>query len=472
MLRYAIIFFVLFSVLSSKSAQATGQNPNVNGTYTGSISGVDGSCANPADDGPFSGALTLTIQADGDGNITGGNGIFVDNLDGEVETFTIDIGGFIGPTTFDFNFTLDTGGTGNLQFETSNDGNTITVNTGSATDDCITSITNGTLTRAGGGTTVVSEFTPGSSVTDALLFNIQIQNSITGISNRVTGAVNALRSFFTPRFSDNQFNMEGAMGLNAGDGIEVPYGIWGNYSYTNFENDFSSTAFDGSTHSFLGGMDFNIWKNTVMGVALGYDSTGLDTSFNGGNQDAKSYTIAPYFGWVMSDILSMDVNLGYSYVDYDQVRTAGGTSISSTPSADRFFGSLNLNAISFIDRWIIGGRVGLLYARSTIDEYTESNGATVLESSVRVGTISIAGDVAYSFNEWEPFVNLSYQYDYSLQRVVATPQPANDINDLLFTAGVRYFEKSGISGNLEYSKRFLRDNFDEDRISITLRMDY
>ena len=88
--------------------------------------------------------------------------------------------------------------------------------------------------------------------------------------------------------------------------------------------------------------------------------------------------------------------------------------------------------------------------------------------------ISIAGDLAYSFNEWEPFVNLAYNYDFQLQQVVSVtpPSPTNDASDLLFSAGVRYFEKSGISGNLEYSKRFLRDDYDEDRISLTVRVDY
>ncbi len=472
MLRYAITFFLFLIIFASKHALASPNFPDINGTFIGSVSGTDVDVSPPGCEppGPFSGSLTLTFIANPAGVITGGNGTFVNSTTGEVDTINITGGGFLTQNTFDFLFTAD-GDAGQLEFSVS--GDTLTVVNGSVSDlTCNSLIQSGTLTRGGGGTTFVNELTPSSSVTDALLFNLQIQNAITGISNRVTGAVNALRSFFTPRFSDNQFNMQGAMGLNAGDGTDMPIGVWGNYSYTNFENDFSSTAFDGSTHSFLGGIDYNPFQNSVLGVALGYDSTGLDTSFNGGSQDAKSYTIAPYFGWIMSDVLSLDVNLGYSYVDYDQFRTVGGTSISSTPSADRFFGSFNLNAIKFIDRWIIGGRAGLLYARSTIDQYLESNGGTISETSVRVGTMSIAGDVAYSFNEWEPFVNLSYQYDYSLQRVVATPQPANDNNDLLFTAGVRYFEKSGISGNFEYSKRFLRENFDEDRISITLRMDY
>lgn len=468
-LRFNVVLFFILAILLPKFAFAT--YPDISGTYSGSISGIDTSCVNPADDGPFSGSLSLSIIADTMGNISGGSGVFVNSATGEVDNLTITGGGFLDADTFDLNFTISGGGTGNLQFDLS--GSTITVATGSVSDDCISVINSGSLTNTNGRTLVSSE-TPSSNVTEAILFNTQIQNSVTGISKRVTGALSALRNFITPRFSDNQFKMEGAMGLNAGDGIEVPYGVWGNYSYTNYENDLSSTAFDGSTHGFLGGIDFQVWDRTVIGVAFGYDKGDVDTAFNNGNQDTDTVTIAPYFGAILSDILSVDFNIGYSYVDYDQYRTTGGTRVSSTPSADRWFSAFNLNAITFIDHWVLGGRVGMLYASSVIDSYTESNNIIVAESRTKVGTISIAGDVAYSFNEWEPFLNMAYQYDYQLQEIVATtgPQPSNDNNDILLTTGVRYFEKSGLSGNLEYSKRLLRDDYDEDRISLTIRIDY
>ncbi|MCZ6525382.1 MAG: hypothetical protein O6928_02300 [Gammaproteobacteria bacterium] len=52
------------------------------------------------------------------------------------------------------------------------------------------------------------------------------------------------------------------------------------------------------------------------------------------------------------------------------------------------------------------------------------------------------------------------------------PQPSNDRDDVLMRVGVRYFDNNGISGNLEYSKRLDRDDFDEDRISLTVRVDF
>ncbi len=84
------------------------------------------------------------------------------------------------------------------------------------------------------------------------------------------------------------------------------------------------------------------------------------------------------------------------------------------------------------------------------------------------------GDVAYSYKNFEPFLNLSYQYDFELTKLTVTTgsQPSNDSGDVLMRVGVRYFDNNGISGNLEYSKRFDRDDFDEDRISFTLRADF
>jgi hypothetical protein len=56
--------------------------------------------------------------------------------------------------------------------------------------------------------------------------------------------------------------------------------------------------------------------------------------------------------------------------------------------------------------------------------------------------------------------------------VTTDPLPSNDRDDILMRVGVRYFDKNGISGILEYSKRFDRDDFDEDRNSLTLRTDF
>ncbi|MEM7027016.1 MAG: autotransporter domain-containing protein [Pseudomonadota bacterium] len=475
--RFSILIIIsITSLVLPKLAHAS--YPDVTGSYTGTLFGIDvdsspASC--PENGMSFNGALSITLASDTNGNITGGNGTFINNTTGETDNFTVDGGSFFTQTDFSISVTLADGSIGGLIFSLAS--GTLNVVSGTINDiniECDSVITGGTLNLVSGGTTFITAATPSSSVTDALLFNLQISGTVAGISNRIAAALASIGAILTPRFGDSQFHLNGMTGLNAGDGNSIPYGVWGNYSYTDFENDLSSTAIDGSSHGFLGGIDFQIWSNTVLGVAFGYDNSDIDTSFNQGNQSTDTITIAPYFGAILSDTLSLDFNIGYSNVSYDQFRTAGTTRVTSSPNSDRWFGSFNLNTIHFIDNWILGGRAGMLYALSEINDYTESNGTAVAESRTKVTTISLAGDIAYSFQEWEPFINLSYQYDVQLQEIVAStgPQPSNDNDDILITTGLRYFESSGISGNLEYSKRLLRDDYDEDRISLTFRVDY
>ena len=57
--------------------------------------------------------------------------------------------------------------------------------------------------------------------------------------------------------------------------------------------------------------------------------------------------------------------------------------------------------------------------------------------------------------------------------VVTGPQPSNDSDDFLLGLGVRYFgTHNGLSGNLEWTKRLGRTNFDEDVFSFSLRADF
>ncbi|MBL1141224.1 MAG: autotransporter outer membrane beta-barrel domain-containing protein [Proteobacteria bacterium] len=462
-MRKPVFYILLLSLLSGK-AFAT----DISGTYSGTINITRSSCVNPADDGNDIATLTLTLSGQSNGNFIG-NGTGVDSMG----TAAFDIkNGTTSGSSFNFNFDVsDIGGPPDGSGTASGTFSTSYLNiSGGGSDDCIFTFS-GMLNKT---TATLTEATASSSVTDAVLFNTQIQSTINDISGRIGAALNSLRASFTPRFGDNQFKLEGMTGLNAGDESTIPYGIWGNYSYTDYENDLSTTAFDGTSHSFMGGIDFGVLDNAVIGLALGFENSDIDTTFNNGNQNTDSFTIAPYFGAILDDVLSVDFNLGYSRVEYDQFRTFGTTRITSSPQADRWFSALNLNAIKFIDRWVISGRVGTLFASSVVDSFTESNGVVVAENRTKVGTMSIAGEVAHGFNNYEPFLNLAYNYDFALEDISTAnnPQPENDKDDLLLTTGVRFFEKSGITGNLEYSKRLLRDDFDEDRLSLTVRIDY
>ena len=219
------------------------------------------------------------------------------------------------------------------------------------------------------------------------------------------------------------------------------------------------------------------WESALFGVALGYEYSDIDTRFNQGEQQNDGLTVAPYFGFVLSEILSVDGSLGYSRVEIDQFRTEPGTGqrISSSPTSDRWFVTFNMNAFKAYRRWLFGGQLGFLYTRNTQNSFTESNGNFRPEVTNKLGQLHVSGDIAYSLGQFEPFARATYEYDYSLTRISVVgggPQPANDHNGMVIGLGVRYFSDGGLSGNIEWNRRIGRENLDEDTFMMTIRGEF
>lgn len=325
-----------------------------------------------------------------------------------------------------------------------------------------------------GAQTIDPVFAPGTAIKDAGT----IQSEVISVSDPVH---NHLRKTLHgdargKSLNKNGFLYEEERGLNAGDWQMENLGVWLGYNYTQSENDFFRTAFESDRHTVVGGVDLTPNDWLVAGLALAYENSDTDTVFNSGNLESDGFTVAPYAGILLSDTWSLDASAGFSFIENDQFRTdpVTGARISSAPDTDRFYFSANLSGISYLDNWIIGGRIGTLFARSKTGDFIESDGTPVGERVTKLGQLRIGGDAAYSYGRWEPFVSALYEYDFQLDKIVLTTgaQPENDDDDVLFAAGIRYFNNAGLSGNFEYSKRLLREDFDEDSLTLTVRYDY
>jgi hypothetical protein len=264
---------------------------------------------------------------------------------------------------------------------------------------------------------------------------------------------------------------EEQIGLNAGDSI-VLLGVWGGYSYTELDNDFSRTRYDGQRDMFLGGIDYSPSENVIVGIALGYENSNIDTKFNNGDADSDGWTIAPYLGLVLNDVWNLDVNFGWSDIDTDQDRAFG--LITSDVDTERSFASVSLTGYTELDNWALVGRFGALYAESEDDDYTESDGTFVDSRTNRVTQVFIGGEATYPMGDFEPFVGATYSNDvnYDKLELTAGKQPDNDDDDLLINAGFRYYQNESLSIMLDYGKRFGRSDYDEDTISFNLRWDF
>lgn len=466
----ALIAICLVLVTYTPAAYAT--PPEISGTYTGQISGTE-DCPPlglGGTDGPFSATLNFTINQSG-GDFTG-SGTFSGEDSGTIQI----VNGMVDDAG-------NVSGLLDIQSDVPQQGSfmgTFSNNTLSLTFDffdlgppnCVF-IASGTFTRSGSGLVINPEITPSNVLTTPLLLNTQVKAITSDLGNRIGDVLKGFGS--GPRKTASGFMFQES-GLNAGDGM-MNYGIWGSYSYSDFDNDFISTAFDGHRHNVLAGIDISPWDNTVLGIAFGYETSDIDTRFNRGNQESDGFTIAPYIGYLLTDNWSVDAAVGYSSVDFDQYRTdpATGARITSSPDADRWFGTLNVNGFTSWNNWLFGGRIGLLHARNIQESFVESNGAVTNKFTSELGQWNVGGDVAYSFEQFEPFARLVYERDFSMTEITVVgggPQPSNDRDNFVFGAGIRYFSARGITGNLEWNKRFDRDDFNEDTFSLTVRMDF
>ena len=450
--------------------------PDINGGYSGTLAGTE-TCTPPNPDPAFTTDLTFTITQNGT-SFTG-SGSFVD--DGaetgsfEFVSATVDDNGNVSGSLNVFP-DGDVNQTGTFSGSFSNNQLSLSINVTEDSPGTCSSTGSGTFTRSTSGDIVVidPEITPSNILTTPFLLNTQVKAMTSDMSYRISDVLRG--SPIGIRQTANGLMWEGqSTGLNAGDAF-MNIGIWGSYSYSDFDNDFVSTAFDGHRHNILTGIDFQPRENMLLGVAVGYDNSDIDTGFNRGNQDIDGITVAPYFGYLFDENWSIDVSAGYSRVESDQYRTDPNTNnrVNSSPTADRWFAMLNLNGYTQWQNWLFRGHVGTLLARNYQHDFRESDGTRIDSLTTKLGQVNAGGEASYIFGEFEPFARFAYEYDYSMSEIVVLSggQPSNDNDNFLVGAGLRYFSQNGLSGNLEWNRRVDREDYNEDTFMATLRKDF
>jgi hypothetical protein len=320
----------------------------------------------------------------------------------------------------------------------------------------------------------------GTNVAEPVLTETQVDATASTIGNHVQNAIRGVQGRRELATND-MLNMSG---INAGDGI-INVGAWASGGYTDYEDDFVSTALDGDTTIGLIGIDIAPTEYLLLGVAVGYENSDVVTTFNFGAIESDGYTVAPYFGLIFNDHFSIDGSFGYSEIDSDQTRVGvslvpGGVVFSSSPSSERYFATVNLNAITTVGNWFLGGRGGFFYAKNDQDAFIESSSSPLVADINNAGfeteikQWNIGGEIGYGIGNFEPFARGSYErlFDSTEIIVLSGPQPSNDEDSYLVGGGVRYFGTDGLSASLEWDRRLGRDNFDEDRFSLVIRGDF
>ncbi len=440
---------------------------DINGDWVGSGSGVQFFCINPNDNVSISSNVDATFNeqtnqqfqirlAGGNilGDLSGGGALINDSINTALS------GTRNNNEPIEYNFS-----------GTFIDDNTLQYGGSGLSNSCSYSF-GGILNRvdiAGAG--IVPEHSGGSDVIeDAVSLARIVVHSSSVINDRLQHLL--IKSKLV-KLSSTGFNLNPA--ISAGDGFDNEMGVWVSYDRSNFKNTFSRTKYKGDTNTFLVGFDYTISDEIVIGAAVAYEKSDIDTAFNQGNVTISGYSFLPYVGYLFNEHWNLNLSGGISHLKYDQYRLAGNTRIDGDTDSKRWFINANINGTWVIDdTWVISGNTGFTTANNNIDRYNESTGAAILGNKSRLTTFTLGGEVAYMMNAFEPYLSLNLNYDNksTAGRLSGTEQPSSDRSDLLAVIGFRYYGDQGLSMTTELSKRFNRDNLEEYNLSVMARWDF
>jgi len=323
-------------------------------------------------------------------------------------------------------------------------------------------------------TTLETQVQPIASTIRAQLFSIQRAKR----AQRVSQARPVLVASSERRGGFEYVAANEASGAGAGGGGTES--LWISAAANSLENDFSRTAFYGATHNLLAGFDVTRADRYVLGFAFGHEASNFTTTFNAGNEKTRGFSVNPYFAYLLSDAWSLDLLLGYGELDTRQSRTVGTgvlttLAVNSEFASTRGFASTNLTYLTALGDWKLSGALGYTATRREQDAYAESSpplGSTVSASKQTVKQVSLLGEAAYGRGASEAYFGLLYEDTRDPQKVqfATGPQPANDPDSVLLSAGWRYFGK-GLTANFVFSKRLAQDQVNEYGFSMMLRVD-
>jgi hypothetical protein len=431
--------------------------------FTGSVEVSNSGCSDPNDNGSETGDVSVIFIDTATPGVQQGFGAFVSAADSS--TFSLDV--FTDSVSISGSVITDSGIYG-LNGAVSGDVITFTF---SGTEDppfnCLVSGT-GKLVKTSLATAITSQASATEVVTQQNLLT-NTRAVISSVSSRITAIFGGIGG---PRKVAQGLRYDGASGLAGGDLFSgLPFGVWGSYTRSDFEDRFAATAFDGGRNLAMGGFDISPTEDMVLGISAGFEGTELDTRFNSGSVESDGIIVSPYFAYRFDDTYQFDAIFGYTSVDTDQLRNITTAPIRSSTSSDRYFWSGNVTVSQPWGDFLFTGRGGLLWMREYVDGFTESNGSVVEDRRFELAQWRFGGDASYAWGDFEPFATLTYERDFSRANLLGSGVrvPGDDRDGVVVGAGIRYFSPAGITGSFEWNTVEGREQYSEDSFNFLLR---
>lgn len=301
-----------------------------------------------------------------------------------------------------------------------------------------------------------------------------IGGSVGGAPPVVSGFGDGLLAAKTPYFSLRDALRQTGESAGAKD---YKFNIWGNGGYTSIERTDTGGELDGRVINGVVGLDYLFQKNVVAGLAVGYEDTDVDTTFNSGTFKGSGYTVAPYVGFAVSDKLTLDASFGYSWVEYDTTTGAQFGGATSSFDATRYFIAANATGRYMFqnNKLRLSPKVGILYLSEDQDAFTTSAGAAVAENTISLGRATVGAELGYRVQPMiEPYLKAAVEYDWEHEDAVDLGNgnfSSDDEVGAVAGGGINLFLTDRLTGRIEGTMNSLgRDNLEV--WSVTGKLNY
>jgi hypothetical protein len=320
----------------------------------------------------------------------------------------------------------------------------------------------------------------GSVVTATQTLRAATAQTVSLISSRIS-AVQSASLINDNGLSLTKLNLandlsSGEVGL-AGGNTSNGVGLWMQGQFTNTEVDSVASAFDGDIVTVMGGVDKKVRGGKVLfGLAAGFESMDIDTTFNTGTVKSDGFIISPYISLRLGKGFSLDGAVGYASLDYDTTRTdpTNLEIFSGSTNADRYFGS----AIMKFDRarrkakgtWVYGLKAGASLTAEHKDAFTETGANLVNTALVNAQRTHLAQGLfgvstGFDFGKVEPYVNLTGEFDFAKTDNITVgasqTTPADSDIGLNIGGGINFRFSPKFTGTLSGETILLRDEYEQ-----------
>lgn len=262
------------------------------------------------------------------------------------------------------------------------------------------------------------------------------------------------------------------------------------------------------TQGITTGIDYRFSNNLFLGGALGYLNSDSDFNGNSANLDTKGYSLSFYGSYYQENNFFTDFSITYGKNKFDQERLMN-FSLNGTTTNQKFTADYKGNYHTILlgagkdyqkDAWTFGPRVSLEYTRTHSGKINEkasnpnasgSGWATNIESnSLESLVLQLGGrasfahstnwgvlipyaqvDLLHEFKQDSQLISASFTQDPTANQLqIKTDNP--DRNYMKIDLGTSAQFKKGTSGFINYSTVLSNSNWDNDAISMGLRIEF